>query len=747
VTDAARIAPAPRLRLRVRGVVQGVGFRPFAYGLAKALGLSGFVRNDAEGVLIEIEGAQAEAFVDALRRAPPPLARIDALEAAPCPARGDKGFAIEASRAGATLTRIGADAAICEACLSDLFDPSSRFYRYPLVNCTHCGPRYTLTRALPYDRAQTSMAAFSMCADCARDYADPANRRFHAEPIACSRCGPALDAEIDDIAGRIRAGGVVALKGLGGFHLVCDARNEQAVAALRARKAREAKPFAVMVLNGPSAALFADMSADERVALESRAAPIVLMRRRAARLAESVAPGLADVGLMRAYTPLHWLIFHALLGKPEGAAWRATPCDIALVATSANLGGEPLIADDAQARAALAGVADLVVGHARAIVARADDSVMRAIDGAPVYLRRARGFVPDPIDLGRDGPSVIAHGGDLKNTVTITRGREAFVSPYLGDLDDRRTLRFRAETIRHLKSILDVRPEIAACDLHPDFQSTRAAEESGLPLVRVQHHVAHVAASAAERGWRGPLLGVAVDGFGHGADGGAWGGELIALDGAEWRRVGHLAPLPLPGGDKAAREPWRMGVAALHKLGRGAEAARLFAGVPEAARLADALARGARTPGTTSLGRVFDAAAALAGVCLRQDYEGEAAMRLEALVGALPAAPPLWRIEDGRLDLIPLLASLIGENPREAATRFHAGLVDALAAWIGASAAQGGFSRVALGGGCLMNRVLSDGLCAALRAKGLEVAFPRALPANDGGLSFGQAVFALNTLE
>jgi len=563
-----RADAAPRLRLRVRGVVQGVGFRPFAYGLAERFGLSGFVRNDGEGVLIEIEGGAASAFVEAMRRAPPPLARIEAVEVEACAARGGAGFAIEASGKGATRTRIGADAAICEACLDDLFDASSRFYRYPLVNCTHCGPRYTITHALPYDRARTAMAPFAMCGLCARDYADPGNRRFHAEPIACCECGPKLDAEIDDVAACIAGGGVAAVKGLGGFHLICDATSEAAVARLRMRKAREAKPFAVMALNAASAGLFAQVGEAERAAFEHRAAPVVLMRKRADALADAVAPGLAHVGLMRAYTPLHWLILHALAGKPEFASWRDGPCGVALVATSANLSGEPLIADDAEARAVLAGVADLVVGHARAIVARADDSVMRVIDSAPAYLRRARGVAPDPVDLGRDGPSVIAHGGDLKNTVCITRGREAFVSPYLGDLDDRLTIRFRDETIRHLQTLLGVEPQFVVCDLHPDFVSTRTAQEDGRPLIRVQHHVAHVAASAAEHGWSGPVLGAALDGFGLGTDGAAWGGELIALNGAEWRRVGHLEPLALPGGDKAAREPWRMGVAALHKIGR-----------------------------------------------------------------------------------------------------------------------------------------------------------------------------------
>ena len=739
-----------RFRLRVRGAVQGVGFRPFAYGLAARLRLDGFVRNDGEGVLIEIEGSGADAFIDTLRTSPPPLARIDSIEVAECAFIGAPGFVIDATRAGAANTRIPADAAVCEECLNELFDPASRFYRYPLINCTHCGPRYTLTRALPYDRAQTSMAPFAMCEACARDYRDPANRRFHAEPIACPACGPNIDVQVERIAARLAAGDIVAVKGVGGYHLISDARNEATVARLRRRKAREAKPLAVMVVNVASAERIAEVGEVERAMLTHRAAPIVLMRAKGG-LAPSVAPRLADIGLMLPYTPLHWLIVHALAGKPDFAAWRNAPSDIALIATSANFGGEPLIANDDEARAQLAGVADLIVAHARQIVVRADDSVMRALDGAPAYLRRARGFVPEPIDLGADGPSVLAMGADLKNTITITRGREAFVSPYLGDLDDRLTIRFRDETIRHLQSILCVEPEIVACDGHPDFVSTRAAEASGKPVVAVQHHVAHVAACAAEQGWRSGVIGVALDGFGYGEDGASWGGELIALDGADWKRVGHLDALALPGGDKAAREPWRMGVAMLHKLGRGGEAGRAFPDIPDAARLAEALRRGARGAVTTSLGRLFDAIAALAHVCHVQHYEGQAAMELEALVGGGSAfgAAAAYQLAHGRLDLSPFAAQVIDErlSPREAATGFHRVLIDALSAWIGAEAERSGRKRIALGGGCVMNRVLTDGLCQSLRAQGLEVAIPRQVPANDGGVSFGQAAFALNSLK
>ena len=703
------------------------------------------MRNDGEGVLIEVEGPQAQVFLTQLETETPPLARINSIEVDAIAPVGGEGFAIDSTRQSRTTTRIGADAAVCDDCLDELFDPKSRFFGYPLINCTHCGPRYALTRALPYDRAKTSMASFPMCEDCARDYADPSNRRFHAEPIACPRCGPQLTRPVAEAASVLNAGGIVALKGLGGFHLLCDAHNEVAVATLRRRKARDDKPLAVMVANLACASRLAEIGPAERAALSHGARPIVLARSRGL-LARSIAPNLGDVGLMLAYTPLHWLVLHALAGQPDVRPWRDAPSELALVATSANLGGEPLIDSDDDAERRLSGVADLIVGHGRAIVVRTDNSVVRIVGGAPAYVRRARGFVPEPIDLGEAGPSVIAFGADLKNTVTVTRGREAFVSQHIGDLDDRETIRFRDETVRHLTSILDIEPECAVCDLHPDFVSTRAAEASGLPVVAVQHHVAHVAAVAAENRWTGPVLGVALDGQGFGTDGSPWGGELIVLDGGRWERVGSLEPLALPGGDRAAREPWRMGVAMLERLGRRDDAERLFPGSPGAARLAEALRRGARFPKTTSLGRLFDAAAAFAGVCRVQTYEGQAAMEFEALVETPRVLPDGWTIADGRLDLAPAMRSMLDEGlrGREAAEVFHGTLVAGLAEWIGAAAAARGIRRVALGGGCLMNRILLEGLFASLDAAGLDPASPRAVPANDGGLSFGQAAFALS---
>ncbi len=724
-----------RLRLRLRGAVQGVGFRPFVHGLAERYGLAGYVRNDSEGVLLEVEGDGVESFVVALRRELPPLARLDAMEKETLAPRGDRAFVIEASRGGQGHTRIPADAATCEKCLDDLFDPQSRFHLYTLVNCTQCGPRYTLTRRLPYDRAQTSMARFPVCVDCARDYADPANRRFHAEPIACAKCGPRLSHEPAEIVAALRAGKIVALKGIGGFHLLCDAHDEAAVAELRRRKNREAKPFAIMLANEASVSLFAAPDADELALLRSPAHPIVLLPRLGV-LPRNIAPDMVRLGVMLAYAPVHHLLFHAA-GDARGMV-----NDFALVATSANPGGQPLITDNDEAREKLGRIADLIVTHDRDIVVRADDSVMQRIDGAPAFLRRARGFVPEPIDLGEDGPSVLACGGHLKATLTLTRGREAFICQHIGDLQDAATFRFYEESAAHLLALLDVKPEAVSCDLHPDYLSTRFAEASGLPVLRFQHHAAHVAAIGAEHGESGALVGAALDGHGLGDDGKAWGGELLRLDGAgDFARLGHVAPMPLIGGDRAARDCWRMGLAAFASLGRAEEAGAFFAATPEAKKLAQTdFAK--KAPLTTSLGRLFDAASALLGFPQRQDFEGQAAMRLEAFVRDICVLPGGYKLRDGVVDFSSLLAHLIDKRPSpvEGAELLHGTLIAGLAEWIAASATPG--EKIALGGGCMMNRLLAEGLASTLRAKGLTPLLARKIPANDGGLSLGQAALA-----
>ncbi|GAA4255744.1 carbamoyltransferase HypF [Azospirillum formosense] len=738
-----------RLRLRVRGQVQGVGFRPFLHGLAHRLALTGWVLNDGAGVLAEVQGDALERFLTALAEDAPPLARIDAIETDAIPAQpGEAGFAILASQRGAVTTGVAPDAAVCPACLAELFDPADRRYRYPFLNCTHCGPRFTITRALPYDRPQTAMAGFPLCPDCAAEYADPADRRFHAQPTACPACGPRLSHSIEEVLAALRGGRIVAIKGLGGFHLACDAFDAAAVERLRARKQRNGKPFALMVANTASADRFVAVGAAERTLLEGVARPIVLLRRRdgAPPLPDAIAPGLAWLGIMLPYTPIHHLLFHEAAGRPDGTAWLERPQDLALVMTSANLGGEPLAIGNAEARRRLEGIADLIVDHDRDILIRADDSVMRVVAGAPAFLRRGRGHVPAPIRLPRSGPPVLAVGGHLKATVCLTRGNEAFLSQHNGDLDNAATLAFLEESIAHLRRILAVEPVAVAHDLHPDFQSTRLAESLGLPTLPVQHHHAHIAAVLAEHGMDGPALGLALDGFGLGEDGGSWGGEMLLVDGAGFTRLDHLAPLAQPGGDVAARQPWRMGAAALARMGRGAEIAGRFAACGPADGVRRMIEAGVNAPPTSSCGRWFDAACGLLGVRAVAGFEGEAPMALESLVRRPTVLEGGWRIDGGVLDLSPVLESLLQINAQEGADRFHGTLVAALVDWAMPELAARGLDSIALSGGCLTNAVLAEGLSAGFAARGVAALLPRQAPANDGGLSLGQAWVAMQSL-
>ncbi|NUB25122.1 carbamoyltransferase HypF [Azospirillum brasilense] len=738
-----------RLRLRVRGQVQGVGFRPFLHGLAHRLALTGWVLNDGAGVLAEVQGDALERFLTALAEDAPPLARIDAVEAEDCPIRRDEaGFAILASHHGAVTTGVAPDAAICPACVAELFDPADRRYRYPFLNCTHCGPRFTITRALPYDRPQTAMAGFPLCPDCSAEYADPTDRRFHAQPTACPACGPRLSHSIAEVLAALRGGRIVAIKGLGGFHLACDAFNAAAVERLRARKQRNGKPFALMVANIASTERFVEVGAAERALLEGVVRPVVLLRRRdgATTLPDSIAPGLAWLGVMLPYTPIHHLLFHEAAGRPDGTAWLERPQNLTLVMTSANPGGEPLAIDNDEARQRLHGFADLIVDHDRDILIRADDSVMRVVAGAPALLRRGRGHAPAPIRLPRSGPSVLAVGGHLKATVCLTRGNEAFLSQHIGDLDNAATLGFLEESVAHLRRILAVEPVAVAHDLHPDFQSTRFAESLGLPTLPVQHHHAHIAAVLAEHGVDGPALGLALDGFGLGADGGSWGGEMLLLKGAGFTRLGHLAPLAQPGGDVAARQPWRMAAAALARMGRGAEITGRFAACGPADGVRRMIEGGINAPPTSSCGRWFDAACGLLGVRAVAGFEGEAPMALESLVRRPTVLKGGWRIEGGVLDLTPLLENLLQINAQEGADRFHGTLAAALVAWAMPELAARGLDHVALSGGCLMNAVLAEELSAGFAARGVTALLPRQAPANDGGLSLGQAWVAMQSL-
>lgn len=742
-------SPPARLRVRVRGQVQGVGFRPFVHGLAGRLALTGWVLNDGAGVLAEVQGGSLDAFLTALTAEAPPLARIDSVESAAIPPVPDEcGFEIRHSQGGAVSTGVPPDAAVCPACLAELFDPTDRRYRYPFLTCTHCGPRYTITRRLPYDRPQTTMAGFPLCPDCETEYRDPADRRFHAQPVACPACGPTLSHPIEEVVAALAAGRIVAIKGLGGFHLACDAANAEAVARLRRLKQRNGKPFALMVANPASAACHADLGDTERELLESPARPVVLLRRRgdAPPLAPDIAPDLAWLGFMLPGTPIHYLLFHEAAGRPDGAAWLEQAQDLVLVMTSANPGGEPLAIDNQEAHRRLAGIADLIVDHDRPIAVRADDSVMRLVAGAPAFIRRARGHVPAPIRLPRSGPPVLAVGGHLKSTICLTRGDEAFLSQHIGDLDNVATLDFLEETIAHLCHVLEVEPVAVAHDLHPDFLSTRHAERLGLPTVAVQHHHAHLTAVMAEHQIETPALGLVLDGFGLGSDGGSWGGEMLLVDGPRFERIGHLARLAQPGGDVAARQPWRMAAAALVRMGRAEEIVPRFAAHGPAAGVRRLIEMGTGAPLTSSCGRWFDAACGLLGLRPVAGFEGEAPMALESLVTAPRVLPGGWRIAGGELDLTPLLEGLLQINAAAGADLFHGTLAAALIDWTLPELRRRSLDRVALGGGCLMNAVLAGLLADGFAAAGVTALLPRRVPANDGGLSLGQAWVAVQSL-
>ena len=721
-------------QFRIRGLVQGVGFRPYVWRLANELGLSGWVRNDGAGVIAAVNGKNWPKFKTRLPLEAPRLARIDGIEDEAVDVSGE-GFVILDSESGEVRTAIGPDAAICPECVAEMCDPANRRWRYAFTNCTHCGPRYTVSHRIPYDRAQTSLAAFPLCAPCSDEYLAPADRRFHAETTCCRHCGPQLRLLSDDgqplagdpIAEALRLlsdGKVVAIKGLGGFHLACDARNAAAVAELRERKQREEKPFAVMGLNAASLAEFARIGAGERALLHSIAAPIVLCPKGDTDL-KGIAPGLAWLGAMLPATPLHLLLWHEAAGRPPGTDWLNEKSELLLVMTSANPQGEPLVIGNDEALERLNGIADAYLLHDRDIVIRCDDSVARATPAGPAFIRRARGYVPVPIALADDGPSVLALGGYLKNTICVMKGREAFLSQHIGGLDNAAAIGFLEETVGHLLAILDVRPDLIAHDLHPDFPSTHLAlglsEKLGIPAIAVGHHHAHIAAICAEHGVNEPIIGLAIDGVGLGPHGGAWGGELLYLDGANCERLGHLSPLAMPGGDRAAKEPWRMAVSALHGAGFGYRVGgwiKQYYPTRDPGPLLTMLARNLRCPPTTSLGRWFDAAAGLLGVRDLMHFEGQAAMELEGLAAQYGPVDPLpggyaLREDGAILDFSPMLSALMGckDDAAHGAALFHATVAAGLADWTIAAVNRKNRpetkgASIAIGGGCAMNAVL-----------------------------------------
>ncbi|MCX8156106.1 MAG: carbamoyltransferase HypF [Verrucomicrobiae bacterium] len=744
----------------LRGAVQGVGFRPFVHRLATTLGLCGWVHNSLQGLTAEVEGPAPAVQQFLLRLAPecPPAARIHSCESVLLAPAGYTGFEIRPSdTAGEPLALILPDLATCAECRRELLDPANRRYRYPFINCTHCGPRFSIIEDMPYDRPRTTMRHFRMCPACQAEYENPADRRFHAQPNACPVCGPELalwspagavlaekEAALQQAEAALRAGQILALKGLGGFHLLVDARNPEAVARLRQRKHREEKPLALMFPALAQVEQLCEVHPLEARLLQSAEAPIVLLRRRArGEVAENVAPGNPWLGIMLPYTPLH----HLLLADLQ----------FPLVATSGNLSDEPICTDEHEALRRLAGLADLFLVHNRPIARHVDDSIVRVMLGRELVLRRARGYAPLPMTLRTPLPPLLAFGAHLKTTVAVAAGRHVFLSQHLGDLETAEARAAYQRAVADLPRLLRQPPQLAVCDLHPDYVSTQLARQSGLPCRAVQHHVAHVAACVAENEVEAPVLGVSWDGTGYGPDQTIWGGEFIHLHAGRWRRVGHLRPFPLPGGEAAVREPRRAALGVLFALWgdavfeRAADPLRAAFQPAEWPVLRAMLARGLNCPRTTSAGRLFDAVAALIGLRQRAHFEGQAAMELEwaAAPWTGQAAYPLaLHEEDGLLlaDWGPMVEAILqavraGLPTAQIAGTFHQSLVNLIVA----VAQRAGLEHVALTGGCFQNQRLTEGAVQALRAAGFRPLWHQRVPPNDGGLALGQAVLGAQT--
>lgn len=754
----------------VRGIVQGVGFRPFVYSLAHRNGLAGWVRNDADGVHIEAEGTPhaLDSFVAALSAQAPALAVVESVEWAAEPARGDDGFQIvDSAQGGVPTAHVSPDAATCDACLTELFEPTDRRYRYPFINCTNCGPRFTITRAIPYDRPTTTMATFRMCETCRREYDDPADRRFHAQPNACPVCGPQVRLTRGDgsptargagdpirqTADLLLSGAVIAIKGLGGYHLACDACNRAAVEALRQRKRRQDRPFAIMVDTIEQARQLCEMCSEEEGLLQSRARPIVLLERRAgAAVPDAVAPRQRTLGVMLPYTPLH----HLLLRDAGGP----------LVMTSGNLTDEPIAYDDGDARDRLGAVVDFMLVHDRPIHIRCDDSVTGVVGGRFYVIRRSRGYSPGAVRVasGFRHP-ILACGAAMKATFCLARDHHAFLSHHIGDLENYGARRAYREGVRHFEQLFALEPSLVACDLHPDYPSSLYAselEEQGIPVVRVQHHEAHVASCLVDndRPVEEPIIGVAMDGAGLGADGAIWGGEIwLGSVDSGFARWAHLAYTPLPGGDAAAREPWRMAVSVLLQLMDVEELLTLplpvvaSAGERRIRTIASMMRRAINSPPTSSAGRLFDAVAALLGVqgALRSSYEAQAACELEAVADNSGNPPYPFGIQSagsGRIiETKPLISGMLADVLRgrpigAIADAFHTTVAQMIAQACDEARAESGVGAVALSGGTFQNRRLLAQTVDLLEVRKFCVYRHRRVPTNDGGLCLGQAILA-----
>jgi len=725
-----------RLRITLRGAVQGVGFRPFVYRLATEMSLTGWVLNSSSGLVVEVEGPgeALRAFEERIERERPAVSVVTTRESAWIPAEGSTRFEIHSSDADTGKSvNVLPDLATCADCRHELLDPANRRFQYPFTNCTNCGPRYTIVVDIPYDRPNTTMRDFVLCPACKKEYENPANRRFHAQPNACPVCGPKLDGTIADVAAALRKGQIVALKGIGGFQLLVDARQPAAVARLRQRKHREEKPFALMLPSVEMAREYCEIAPAEMELLESPAAPIVLLRPKPGTdVAWNVAHCSPYLGVMLPYSPLHHLLMRE--------------CAFPLIATSGNRSDEPIAIANDEASVRLKDIADHFLMHNRPIVRACDDSVVRLTRGRAGILRRARGYAPLGIRVAHDVPPVLAVGGHLKNTVAIGVGQDVFLSQHIGDLETLEARHAFERAIEDLCRLYSFKPEAVVCDLHPDYASTQWAEKSGLPVIRVQHHEAHVAACAAENNVEGPYLGVSWDGTGYGLDGAIWGGEFFRVEDNRYERIAHLRPFGLPGGDAAVREGWRSAASLLFELfGKDSALPDVLdrsTGKPrlDAERVRSMLERGINVVPTTSVGRLFDAVACISGIARENRFEGQAAMLLENEIGTLRTeeAYPLPGGDWGSLIQAVVADQRAGVPVSVIAARFH----NALIGWIAEVAKQGSMKQIVFSGGVFQNRYLTERAAAALEARGFTVYTHRQVPPNDGGIALGQVVMS-----
>jgi hydrogenase maturation protein HypF len=733
--------------------VQGVGFRPFVHNLATELRLGGYVLNSSAGLIAEVEGdpGSVERFIRTITTEPPPLAWVQESERSELDVLGEESFAIRPSAAiTGEFALISPDAATCADCRDDIADPSNRRFGYPFTNCTNCGPRYSIIRDIPYDRPKTTMAGFTMCGDCQAEYEDPRSRRFHAQPNACPRCGPSLSPgdALPEARRRLAAGEILAIKGLGGFQLACDARNPAAVRRQRERKRRSDKPFALMARDLAAIAEVCEVSDADAASLASPQSPIVILPRKAgATLPEAIAPGNRTIGVMLPYTPLHYLLF-------------ADAPYTLLVMTSGNLSEEPIVVSNREARQRLAGVADWFLTHNRDIFMRVDDSVVRTFEGAERVMRRSRGYAPLTMDLGRAVPELLACGGELKNAFCLTKGRHAILSQHIGDMENYETLVFFEETLANLKKLFRVEPRAVAYDLHPLYLTTTyALEMPGLPKVGVQHHHAHIASCMAENGLDGQVIGVALDGSGYGADGAIWGGEFLVAGYGGFERRAHFRYVPLAGGDAAVREPWRAALGYLVDSGIGAFDCQpvSFAAVPEHGIrvVRRMIEKGINTVRTSSCGRLFDAVASIAGLRQVVTFEGQAAIELEmAAQDGVAERYPFEMEGDGpwQLDFRPTIERIVrdtaaGAPPGMVSARFHNTLAEAIVETCRRIRGETSLDRVCLSGGTFQNMRLLSTVAPALRALGFQVVLHARVPPNDGGIALGQAAIAAELLK